>query len=68
MYHKFNRIFKAYASQSVVLSAGTLNTPKILMLSGIGPAHQLVPLKVNKNQLFLLLKNTIFSSNYLKCL
>lgn len=46
VYNKFNHIFKVYALKSVVISAGTLNTPKILMSSGIGPAQQLTPLKV----------------------
>lgn len=48
VYKKFDRVLKVYALKSVVMSAGTLNTPKILMLSGIGPAHQLKSLKVNK--------------------
>lgn len=47
-YKKFDKILKVYASKSVVVSAGTLNTPKILMSSGIGPAHQLAPLKVKE--------------------
>ncbi|VVC31732.1 Hypothetical protein CINCED_3A010187 [Cinara cedri] len=45
-YNKFNRVFKVYALKSVVISAGTLNTPKILMLSGIGPTRKLTPLKI----------------------
>lgn len=48
VYKKSDKVFKVYASKSVVISAGTLNTPKILMSSGIGPAHQLTQLKVNK--------------------
>lgn len=52
MYKKFDKICKVYASKSVVMSAGTLNTPKILMSSGIGPAHQLEPLKVNEKKFF----------------
>lgn len=46
IYNKFEKIFRVYASKSVVISAGTLNTPKILMSSGIGPAHELKSLKV----------------------
>lgn len=52
MYNRFDKVFKVYAQKSVVISAGTLNTPKILLLSGIGPAHQLEPLKVNNNFFF----------------
>lgn len=40
-YQKNGRIEKIYASNEIVVSAGTLNTPKILMLSGIGPSEQL---------------------------
>lgn len=53
IYHKFDRSFRVYASKSVVISAGTLNTPKILMSSGIGPAHQLEPLKVYLKMYYL---------------
>lgn len=46
IYNKFDRTFRVYAFKSVVITAGTLNTPKILMASGIGPANQLISLKV----------------------
>lgn len=51
MYNKFNRVVKVHALKSVVISAGTLNTPQILMSSGIGPADQLIPLKV-RNKIY----------------
>lgn len=53
IYNKFGKDFKVYALKSVVMSAGTMNTPKILMSSGIGPAHQLASLKVNTQQIWL---------------
>lgn len=36
-----DNVFEALSRKEVVLSAGSLNTPQILMLSGIGPKHQL---------------------------
>ncbi|XP_016657101.1 glucose dehydrogenase [FAD, quinone] isoform X2 [Acyrthosiphon pisum] len=46
MYNRFDQVYKVHALKSVVMSAGTLNTAKILLLSGIGPANQLKPLKI----------------------
>jgi choline dehydrogenase len=40
------RIETALAGREVILSAGSLNSPKILMLSGIGPADYLRTIKV----------------------
>ncbi|XP_050421956.1 glucose dehydrogenase [FAD, quinone]-like [Adelges cooleyi] len=46
VYSKFGKSFKVFASKSIVISAGALNTPKILMNSGVGPVDQLKPLKI----------------------
>mgnify|MGYP000005056089 FL=1 len=42
-YRRFGRMLKAYASNEVILSAGAINSPHLLMLSGIGPASMLEP-------------------------
>jgi choline dehydrogenase len=40
-YERDGQPHTAYASAEVILSAGTFNTPQILLLSGIGPADEL---------------------------
>ncbi|XP_055644521.1 glucose dehydrogenase [FAD, quinone]-like [Toxorhynchites rutilus septentrionalis] len=37
---------RALASKEVIISAGAVNTPKLLMLSGIGRKHDIVPLRI----------------------
>ncbi|XP_003705938.2 alcohol dehydrogenase [acceptor] [Megachile rotundata] len=46
-YTTLNKTFKAIANHGVILSAGAIGTPKILMLSGIGPKDHLKDLKIN---------------------
>jgi len=45
------RLYTAYARKGVILCAGAINTPKLLMLSGVGPAAELeslgIPVRVD---------------------
>ena len=46
-YVKNQQTFNAYASKEVILSAGSINTPQILMWSGIGPKNHLIENDIN---------------------
>ncbi|XP_041972116.1 glucose dehydrogenase [FAD, quinone]-like [Aricia agestis] len=45
-YHKHGEIFDVYAKKEVIVSSGALNSPKLLMLSGIGPKEHLEQLGI----------------------
>ncbi|XP_034939318.1 glucose dehydrogenase [FAD, quinone]-like isoform X2 [Chelonus insularis] len=40
-YKKSKRIYRVYAKKEVIISAGSINSPQLLMLSGIGPVDNL---------------------------
>lgn len=45
-YTKKGRTFFAKAGKELILSAGAINTPQVLLLSGIGPARDLAALNI----------------------
>lgn len=40
-FDKHGQVHMARARKEVIVSAGAINTPKVLMLSGVGPAEHL---------------------------
>lgn len=44
---KDNKIYRVYATKGVISSAGAVGSPKLLMLSGIGPKKHLQELGVS---------------------
>ncbi|MEX2650349.1 MAG: choline dehydrogenase [Alphaproteobacteria bacterium] len=40
-YEQDGRVTTAHAEREVILAGGTINSPQLLMLSGLGPAHDL---------------------------
>lgn len=49
-YLKNGKVHTAYAKKEVIVSAGTINSPKLLMLSGIGPKEHLSNLNITVKQ------------------
>lgn len=49
-YERFGKIEVAKASKEVILSAGAIGSPKILLLSGVGPEEELTKLNVSELQ------------------
>ena len=48
-----NNLQTVSASKEIILSAGAIGSPQILMLSGVGPKQQLENLGVCKNNKYL---------------
>lgn len=46
-FDRFGVSYLVYARKEIILSAGSINTPQLLMLSGIGPANHLRKLGVS---------------------
>jgi choline dehydrogenase-like flavoprotein len=59
-FDRFKMSYLVYARREIILSGGTINSPQLLMLSGIGPAHHLSSLGVIQ---FVLLSFAIKSTS-----
>lgn len=52
-YERHGRVERAIATKEVIISAGAITTPKLLMLSGIGPWEHLHQLGVSFSHHFI---------------
>ncbi|XP_071036353.1 glucose dehydrogenase [FAD, quinone] [Parasteatoda tepidariorum] len=46
IYKRAGKLYKVYARKEVIVSAGAVNSPQLLMLSGIGPRQQLKKFRI----------------------
>lgn len=46
-FYRKGKYYKTFAKREVILSSGTINSPQLLMLSGIGPAQHLSSLGID---------------------
>ena len=51
VFERFGREYVAHSSKEVIVSTGALNTPQLLMLSGIGPREHLEKFNVRKTNI-----------------
>jgi len=47
-YERDGLVYKVYANKEVIMAAGAINTPQLLMLSGIGPALTLKRFRIQQ--------------------
>ena len=58
-YQYRNKIFQCFAKKEVIVSAGAINTPKLLQLSGIGPRDTLRAHNIEVVQVLYYLMHTL---------
>lgn len=63
-YERFGKIEVVKASKEVILSAGAIGSPKILLLSGVGPEQELNELKVRNSKTILIIIYKLFVVNF----
>ena len=61
--YRYGKVFHIHARKEVILSAGSVNTPQLLILSGIGPRKHLQELNVSIFGVWVL-RITIHSAVY----